>query len=36
VAAEIVNAAVLGWISRRMWGESVGRLVMGSLKRQTR
>jgi hypothetical protein len=37
VAAEVGNAAVLGkWISRRVWGVSVGELVMGSLKRQTR
>jgi hypothetical protein len=37
VAAEVGNAAVLGnWISRRVKGVSVGKLVMGSLKRRTR
>jgi hypothetical protein len=37
VAAEVGDAAVLGnWILRRVWGVSVGKLVMGSLKRQTR
>ncbi len=37
VAAEVGNAAVLSnWILRRVWGVSVGKSVMGSLKRQTR
>ncbi len=37
VVAEVGNAAVLGkWIPRRVWGVSVGKLVMGSLKGQTR
>jgi hypothetical protein len=37
VAAEVGNAAVLGkWISRRLWVVSVGKSVMGSLKRQMR
>ncbi len=34
VAVEIGNAAVLGnWILQRVWGVSVGKSVMGSLKR---
>ncbi len=37
VAAEVDNAAVSGnWILRRVWGVSLGKSVMGSLKRQTR
>jgi hypothetical protein len=34
VAAEVGDADVLGnWISWRVWGVSVGKSVMGSLKR---
>jgi hypothetical protein len=37
MAIEVDNAAVLGdWVSQMMWRVSVGKLVMGSLKRQTR
>ncbi len=37
MVAEVGNAAVVGkWILRRVWGVSVGKLVMGSLKSQTR
>ncbi len=37
VAAEVGNAVVLcNWISLRVWEVSVGKPVMGSLKRQTR
>jgi hypothetical protein len=37
VAAEVGDAAVSGnWISRRVWGVSVGKSVMGTLKRRTR
>jgi hypothetical protein len=37
VVAEVGNAAVLAkWISRRVWGVSVGKSVMGSLKSRTR
>ncbi len=37
MVAEVGNAAVLGeWVSRRVWGVSVGKLVMGSLKSQKR
>jgi hypothetical protein len=37
VAAEVGDAAVSGnWISQRVWGVSVGKSVMGSLKRQMR
>ncbi len=37
VAAEVGDAAVSGnWILQRVWRVSVGKLVMGSLKRQTR
>jgi hypothetical protein len=36
VVAEVGDAAVLGkWISQKVWGVSVGKLVMGSLKSQT-
>jgi hypothetical protein len=36
VVAEVGNAAVSGkWISKKVWGVSVGKLVMGSLQSRT-
>jgi hypothetical protein len=37
VTTEVGNAAVLGkWIPQRVWRVSVGKSVMGSLKRRMR
>ncbi len=36
MVAEVGNAAVLDkWILRKVWGVSMGKLVMGSLKSQS-